>query len=111
MYITSAADGQAVSQALGASDMPPYFGYNANGDILEKGSLAESSSELTGDFIRAVKFGKGILQQMNKETSQGILEPAVSAAAQEMREAAEKQKKDFNQKSAARARQTRSGRK
>ena len=32
-------------------------------------------------------------------------------AAQEMREAAEKQKKDFNQKSAARARQTRSGRK
>ena len=48
---------------------------------------------------------------MNKETSQEILEPAVSAAAQEMREAAEKQKKDFNQKSAARARQTRSGRK
>lgn len=111
MYITSAADGQAVSQALGASDMPPYFGYNANGDILEKGTLVESSSELTGDFIRAVKFGKGILQQMNKETSQEILEPAVSAAAQEMREAAEKQKKDFNQKSAARARQTRSGRK
>ena len=73
--------------------------------------MAESSSELTGDLIRAVKFGKGVLQQMTKETSQEILEPAVSAAAQEMREAAEKQKKDFNQKSAARASQTRSGRK
>ncbi len=111
MYITSAADGQAVSQVLGSSDLPPYFGYNASGDILEKGTVAESSSELTGDLIRAVKFGKGVLQQMSKETSQEILEPAVSAAAQEMREAAEKQKKDFNQKSAARASQTRSGRK
>ncbi|WP_432634396.1 hypothetical protein [Candidatus Avelusimicrobium sp.] len=111
MYITSAADGQAVSQVLGSSDLPPYFGYNASGDILEKGTVAQSSSELTGDLIRAVKFGKGVLQQMSKETSQEILEPAVSAAAQEMREAAEKQKKDFNQKSAARASQTRSGRK
>lgn len=111
MYVTSAADGQAVSRALGASDLPPYFGYNTNGDILEKGSVAAASSELTGDFIRAVKFGKGVLQQMSKETSQEILEPAVSAAAQEMREAAKKQQKDFNQKSAARARQTRSGRK
>ena len=26
MYITSAADGQAVSQVLGSSDLPPYFG-------------------------------------------------------------------------------------
>lgn len=111
MYITSAADGQAVSQVLGASDLPPYFGYNASGDILGKDTLAQSSAELTGDLIRAVKFGKGVLQQMSKETSQEILEPAVSAAAQEMREAAKKQQKDFNQKSAARARQTRSGRK
>lgn len=110
MYITSAADGQAVSQVLGSSDLPPYFGYSVNGDILEK-PLGQASAELTGDLTRAVKFGKGILQQMSKETSQEILEPAVSTAAQEMREAAKKQKKDFNKKSAARASQTRSGRK
>ena len=101
MYITSAADGQAVSQVLGASDLPPYFGYSVNGDILEK-PLKEASGELTGDLTRAVKFGKGILQQMSKETSQEILEPAVSTAAQEMREAVEKQKKNYNKNNPAR---------